>query len=151
MQPALPALPALPTPTLFQPFQGLQAADLEPLHYVQRTVRGRSVHDAVRVEDEHFPRPARSILFDAGTLLTIGGLKIRRVGIVVSGGKRATKVLLLEDSSGPVNGVALCEIPSCYAWIDPAQRYSPSSEQWDAYENELREIKLRQREARRKK
>jgi len=138
-------------PTLLVPFQGLQATDLEPLHHVQRMVRGRSVHSAVRVDGEHFPRPARSILFDAGTLLTLGKLEISRVGIVISGGKRSTLVHVLENRSGLTQGAALREIPSMYAWVDPADRYVPSTAQWAAYEDALRENKLRQREARAKR
>jgi hypothetical protein len=126
-------------------FQGLTAHDLEPLHHLQRTVKGRSVTTKVVVDWDNFPLKPRSIVFDVGTMISLGSeLKIESVGIVVKGAKRSTRVYIVEHRNSPTKVGELDGIGSSYLWIDPCHRYHPSDKQWEAYTRAVHEDRLRQ-------
>jgi hypothetical protein len=71
------------------------------------------------------------LVFDAGTLLTLGEPKIRMAGIVVKALKTRSKVLVLEGNSHPGNVDTLQGI---YSWTlaDP-DRYGVSKEELDSF------------------
>jgi len=93
-----------------------------------------------------FPlRPGR-IVFDAGTLLTIGGqLRISKMGIVVDSKKRSSRVFILENPSGATGVIR--EIGALYLWVDPLGRYQPTPAQLMAYDQALTDDKNAKAEA----
>ena len=93
-----------------------------------------------------FPlRPGR-IVFDAGTLLTIGGqLRISKMGIVVDSKKRSSRVFILENPNGTTGVIR--EIGALYLWVDPMGRYQPTPAQLMAYDQALTDDKNEKAEA----
>ena len=77
-------------------FAGLTISDLEPLSYVRVTRNRRTERHQVFADESLLPLRPGELVFDAGTLLSLGGPKIDAVGVVLRGLKRRNEVYVIE-------------------------------------------------------
>lgn len=111
-------------------FNGLTVQDLTPLSFIEtRRKRNGSENSKVRIDKEKMPLKVGDLVFEAGTLLTLGGPKIRMAGIVVKALKTKNVILVLE---GGVPG-NIYNLLGIYSWslADPEKYGVPKKDMED--------------------